>query len=135
MPAACRTRRGRRTRRRRTPPCRARSEICSRSARSWTSLLVVGLPALLGPRQEGAAARLARPILPGAPSLGRIGPIAAVAGIALALREVFARASEPLCPHQRAGIARQIDRPPPDLDQRTAGRREAMAAHQRHIVF
>src|SRR5882724_338501 len=117
MPAACRTRRGRRTRRRRTPPCRARSEICSRSARSWTSLLVVGLPALLGPRQEVAAAGLARPILPGAPSLGRIRAVAAVAGINLALREVFDRASELLCPQQRAGISRQIDRHPHDLDQ------------------
>src|SRR6266436_1001647 len=117
MPAACRTRRGRRTRRRRTPPCRARSETCSRSARSWTSLLVVGLSALLGPRQQMAAAGLVRPVLPGAPSLARIRAVAPVAGIDLTLREVFDCAPELLCPHQRAGIARQIDRHTHDLDQ------------------
>src|SRR5262252_5222300 len=107
MPAACRTRRGRRTRPRRTPPCHARSETCSRSARSWTSLLVMGLPALLGARQQVTAAGLVRPILPGAPSLSRIRAVAAVAGIDLALRQVLDRASELLGPQQRAGIARQ----------------------------
>src|SRR6202011_66130 len=95
MLAACRTRRGRRTRPRRTPPCRARSETCPRSARSWTSLLVVGrLPALLRPRQQVAAAGLVRPILPGAPGLGRVGAVAAVAGVDLALRQAFDLAAQ-----------------------------------------
>src|SRR6266850_5359579 len=129
MPAACR-----RTRRRRTPPCRARSETCSRSARSAVSLLVGGLPARFGPCQQVAAAGLVRPILPGTPSLGRIRAVATIAGIDLALREVFDRAAELLCPQQRAGIARQIDRHPHDLDQRSGSRGEAMTAHQRHIV-
>src|SRR5713101_848735 len=106
MPPASRTRHGRRTRPRRTRPCRARSETCSTSARSSIPLLVVGLPPVLGPRQEVAAAGLVCPVLPGAPGLGRIRAVAAVAGIDLTLREVLDRTSELLCPHQRAGISR-----------------------------
>src|SRR6266851_7260848 len=102
MPAARRTRLERRNRPRRTLPCRARSETCSRSARSSIPLLVVGLPPVLGPRQEVAAAGLVRPVLPGAPGLGRIRAVAAVAGIDLTLREVLDRASQLLSPHQRS---------------------------------
>jgi hypothetical protein len=43
----------------------------------------------VGPGQQVAAASLVRPIFPGAPGLDRIGAVAPVAGLDLALRQVL----------------------------------------------
>src|SRR6516164_8339019 len=84
--------------------------------------------------QHMAATGLVRPIFPGAPGLGRIGAVAAVAGIDLTLREVLDAAVYLPRPQQRAGVARQINGHPHDLDQRSPGRGEAVATHQGHVV-
>src|ERR1700687_1183943 len=65
-----------------------------------TSFLMV-MPVRIGLGQHVAAAGLVRPVFPGAPSLGRIGTIAAIAGIDLALPEILDLAAQLLGMQQR----------------------------------
>src|SRR5215472_5758974 len=107
----------------RAPNPPAANTALSRSVRNLFQIgsLIEFAPSIdasvLGSGQQVADAGLVGPVFPGAPSLGRIGTVAAVAGIDLALREILDPAAELLCPQQRAGVARQVDRHPHDFDQ------------------
>src|SRR5258708_22751137 len=97
-------------------------------------LVAVRMP-VVGLAQHVAAARFGGPIFPSPPSLGRIGAVAAVAGIDLALREILDLAAQLLRPHQSAGVARQIDRHAYHLDEGAHRRAKAVAAHHGHTVL
>src|SRR5262245_23102078 len=109
------------------PPAR---KLTSFIASSLLVLVFMDL-ATIRPRQHVAAAGLVGPIFPGAPSLVRIGAVAGIARIDLALRQVGDLATQHLSAHQRTGVARQIDRHSHHLDDRACRRRKAVAAHER----
>src|SRR6266567_9167077 len=60
--------------------------LCARAPHSALWRVGVGV---VGSGQQMAAAGLVRPIFPGAPGLGRIRAVAPVAGVDLALRQIF----------------------------------------------
>src|SRR4029077_10077045 len=101
-------------------PSPARAEaygVCRAMPAARASPPGSALRRLVGPGQQVAAAGLVRPVFPGAPGLDRIRAVAANARRDLAVRQVFDLAAELLRAHQRAGVARQVDRQPHDLDQ------------------
>src|SRR5262249_61316068 len=63
---------------------------------------------VLGLAQHVTAARLPRPVLPGAPGFRRVGTVTAIAGIDLALPQIGDLAAQELGAQQRARIARKI---------------------------
>src|SRR5205823_5476316 len=102
-------------------------------------VLVIMLAAMHGltvrAREQVPDTGLVGPIFPGPPGFGRIGAVAFVARVDLALRQIFDLTAQHLGTHQRARVARQIDREPHHLDQRSRRRRKAVAAHQRDAVL
>src|SRR5262249_26802758 len=76
---------------------------------------------VLGLAQHVTAARLLRPVLPGAPGFRRVRTVTAIAGIDLALPQIGDLAAQLLGAQQRARIARKIDRHPHHLDDRAGG--------------
>src|SRR3979411_2673293 len=85
------------------------------------TLLLMVMRVCIGPGEHVRAAGLVGPVFPGPPSLGRIGTIAAIAGVDLALPEIFDLAAQLLGAQEGTRIARQIDRNPYHFDQRAAG--------------
>src|SRR6266436_7177877 len=86
------------------------------------------------PRQHVAALGLVGPVFPGSPGLVRIGAVASIARIDLALREILDFAAQHLGAHQCTRIARQVNRHPHHLDDRSRRGRKTVAAHQRNPI-
>src|SRR5215469_2015294 len=77
-----------------------RNPNCADSPAMLASPMMAPQRSALRPGQQMAAAGPVGPVFPGAPGLRRIGPVAAVAGLDLARREVFDLAAQLPCPHQ-----------------------------------
>src|SRR6516164_1676873 len=97
------------------------------------SRLLMGLR-VIGLAEHVTAAGLVRPVFPGPPGFRRIGAIATVASIDLALPQIFDLTPQLLGVQERARVARQIDRHPYHLDERAPRRSKAVTAHQCDIV-
>src|SRR3989442_8927988 len=83
--------------------------------------------------EQVAAASPTRPVLPRPLGLRRSRLVARVAGVDLAARQRL-HLAERERREQRAGVARRGYGHPHDLDERTGGGGEAVAAHQRRVV-
>src|SRR5260370_17260315 len=90
---------------------------------------------VIGLAENLTAPSLVRTVFPGPPGFRRIGAIAAVAGIDLALPQIFDLTPQLLGVQERARVARQIDRHPHHLDERAPPQSKAVTAHQSDIIL
>src|SRR5262249_60991403 len=75
----------------------------------WDGHFFLVIVPVVGLGQHMGAAGLVGPVFPGPPRLRRIRTIAPIAGIDLALAQIFDLAAQLLGAQQRARIARQVD--------------------------